>query len=265
MLTLLVAAALALLGPTLAPIDPVEIHVTEKMRLPDSSHLLGTDELGRDILSRLLTGAPLTLGLSGVAVAAGFAAGASVGVFAGYLRGRVDLVLLRLVDALMALPEFLLALTIVAILGPGLANTILAVALFMIPQFARLARALTLSVQSLPFIEAAQAVGCSTSRIITRHIAPNVLPSLIVFASLRAATAVLTISGLSFLGLGAQPPTPEWGAMIASGRDFIFVAPHLILFPGLAVMAVVFGLNMLGDGLRDTLDPRLRAGGIGRI
>jgi ABC-type dipeptide/oligopeptide/nickel transport system permease subunit len=248
----------AVFGPLLSPYDPDKIAPIQKLLGPSSRHLLGTDELGRDMLSRITTGARLTFGLGVGAVTAGLIAGGALGVVAGYVGGRAELFGFRLIDLMLALPQFLWAVTIVSILGPSLVNAVLAVAIYMLPQFARLARGLTAEMRYSPFVEALVCTGCTDKRIIVRHIVPNILPALLVYASLQSGSAILTIAGLSFLGLGAQPPTAEWGAMIATGRNYIFIAPQDILIPGAAILFTVFGLNLLGDGLRDALDPTVR-------
>jgi ABC-type dipeptide/oligopeptide/nickel transport system permease subunit len=250
--------AMAFLGPHVAPHDPRKIDVVGQLQGPSWVNPLGTDELGRDILSRILVGARWTLGIALGSVMVGLLLGGLLGLVSGYRGGWLDHLLSSAIDAMLAIPGFLLALVVVAILGVGLVSVATALALTMIPQFARLARGSALAERELDYVSAARCLGDGHLRIMLRHILPNIVPSLIVLTSLRIATAILVLSGLSFLGLGVQPPEPEWGAMIATARRFVLIRPHVILFPGLALMIAVYGFNVLGDRLRDTLDPRLR-------
>jgi len=254
----LVYVAVALLAPWLAPHNATKPDLDLALKPPRPGYLLGNDELGRDILSRIIWGARISLliGLMGTAIAV--AGGILFGAVAGYFGGLIDSIIMRVMDILLAFPSFLLALAIVAILGPGLINLMLAVGIFSIPSFSRVVRGSVLSVKNLDFIEAGRAQGFTDVRILFRHVLPNCLAPIIVLATMRIATAILTASGLSFLGLGAQPPTPEWGAMLSNGRDYLRSAPHLSTFPGLAIMFGVLGFNLFGDGLRDALDPRLK-------
>jgi len=250
-------ALAALLAPWLAPADPTRSDLANVLARPGAAHLLGTDELGRDMLSRIIHGARLSM-LEGLfAVGLALALGLPLGLAAGYAGGTVDAVLMRVVDVLLAFPGVLLAVAVVSILGPGLWNAMVAVAIYSVPVFARLARGSTLAVKQEVYIEGCRALGMSNLRIVGRHVLPNIAAPLLVMAALRVAVAILTASSLSFLGLGAQPPTPEWGAMLSNGRNYVLIAPHLVIFPGLAILLLVLGLNLLQEGLREALDPRL--------
>jgi peptide/nickel transport system permease protein len=256
---LLVVALVSLLAPVLAPRDPIETNLSQRLApigAPD--YPLGADELGRDIMSRLIWGGRISLLVGFSAVTVAMLLGIVVGLASGYFGRWVDSVFMRLIDILMAFPAILLAITIVASLGPGLRNAMLAVAVVGIPYYARIVRGSVLSLREQEFVQAARVVGASDSRIIFRHILPNTLAPLIVAATLDVGWMIMAAAGLSFLGLGAQPPTAEWGVMLSTGRQFIRNAPHLSILPGLAIFLVVLALNFLGDGLRDALDPRLR-------
>ncbi len=250
--------SVAIAAPVLAPYDPYAGLLEDRIKPPSWSHLLGTDELGRDVLSRIIGGAWITLEIQIVSVAIALLIGVFLGVLGGYSGGIIDNIIMRLMDIMLAFPSIFLAIAIIAILGPGLVNVMLAAGLYSVPQFARIARASVLSLKEKEFVEAARAGGESGPATIVYYILPNSLAPLIVQTTLRMATVVLTASGLSFLGLGVQPPTPEWGAMLSNGRTYILMAPHVATFPGLAIMLVVIGYNLLGDGLRDSLDPRLK-------
>ncbi|HSB72329.1 MAG TPA: ABC transporter permease [Candidatus Methylomirabilis sp.] len=251
-------ALVATLAGGIVPYDPVEQDLSAALQRPGRSHWLGTDELGRDILSRIIMGARVSLLMSVAAVIAASAMGTLVGSTAGYFGGGLDHVAMRCVDVLLALPGILLAITIIAVLGVGLVNVVAAIAISGVPVFARLARAVTLTLKENEFVQAARAMGATDGRILARHVLPNIVAPLLVQSTLLMATAILTASSLSFLGLGAQPPTPEWGTMLSSARSYLTSSPHVGTFPGIALMAVVLGFNMLGDGLRDALDPRLK-------
>lgn len=248
----------AVLAEELVPYNPVLQDLSAALRSPERRHPLGTDELGRDILSRIIMGARISLLMSVAAVGGASVAGSLLGAAAGYFGGRLDQIAMRCIDVLLALPGILLAITIIAVLGVGLVNVIVAIAINGIPVFARLARAATLTVKQNDYIEAARALGVPERRILASHVFPNIVAPLLVQCTLLMATAILTASSLSFLGLGAQPPTPEWGAMLSSGRSYLTSSPHVGTFPGVALMLVVLGFNLLGDGLRDALDPRLK-------
>jgi peptide/nickel transport system permease protein len=249
---------IALSAGWISPYDPLDTSVREALQAPSSQHWLGTDELGRDLLSRIIHGAPISLRVGLIAVAIAGSVGVILGTIAGYYGGLLDEGIMRAVDIVMAFPGMLLALTIITVLGPGLFNVMIAVGIGSIPSFTRVSRAETLSVRSQDYVQGARVVGCSDARILLLHILPNVLPSIIVLATLRVATAILSAAGLSFLGLGAQPPTPEWGAMLNTARTYLRRGWWFFTFPGLAIMITVLSMNMFGDGLRDALDPRLR-------
>ncbi len=248
----------ALFSPWLQPYTAEEGDLIEKLLRPGPRHLLGTDELGRDILSRLIAGATISLQIQVVAVGLALVVGGAIGLAAGYAGGLTDDLLMRAMDVLLAFPGIFLAIAVVAALGTGIGNVMLAVGISLIPQFARLLRGSTLSIKEKEYIEAARAIGQSHPQIVVRHVLPNCIAPVIVQTTLRMATVLLTASGLSFLGLGVQPPTPEWGAMLSNSRDYMLSSPHAATIPGLAIMLAVLGFNLLGDGLRDSLDPRLR-------
>jgi peptide/nickel transport system permease protein len=256
----LVAAmlAVALAAPRLAPADPTVANLEEVMQPASRAHPLGTDELGRDLLSRIVWGARTSMLIGAVVLVIALLAGTVVGFAAGWWGGLIDDVLMRAVDVLMTFPSILLAMAIVAALGPGLVNVMIAVGVSAVPRFARIGRAVLLSLRHEVFVEAAWALGASDLRILGRHILPNTLAPLAVQSSLLFATAIQSAAGLGFLGLGAQPPTAEWGAMLADSRVHMRVAPMLVAAPGLAIMIATTAFNLLGDGLRDALDVRLR-------
>lgn len=249
---------LAIFGPYIAPHDPVFFELGKQNASPTLEHPLGNDQLGRDILSRLLHGARITLLITAGAVALAVVGGTILGLTAGFRGGWVDHIIMRAVDIVLAMPTFLLAIAIVAALGPSTQNVIIAVGIGALPDFARISRGSTMAVKQEDFTLAAHAIGASGIRIVTRHVLPNVTAPLLVQMTLRLAMAILTASGLSFLGLGPQPPTAEWGAMLSAGRNFIHNSPQLIIMPGLAILLATIGFNLLGDGLRDALDPRLK-------
>ena len=248
----------ALAAPLLAPYDPALQNLEERLQGPSWSHPLGLDELGRDILSRLVYGSrvSISVGLS-VVIFAGLL-GAAIGAVAGYFGGRLDAVLMRLSDVFLAFPGILLAIALVAVLGPALRNVILALVVIGWVGYARLVRGQVLQIREQEFVLAARSAGVGPGRILLRHVLPNVVPTFLVQASLGMAGAILAEAGLSFLGLGIQPPTPSWGAMINAGRSHLLDAPHLALFPGVAILVTVMGLNFLGDALADSLNPRLK-------
>jgi len=254
----LVFVLLAILAPVLVPYNPVQGNLNDRLQSFSGIHWLGTDELGRDLLSRILYGARVSLQIQIVAVVLALIIGVLLGSLSGYLGGYVDSLIMRCMDILLAFPGIFLALGIIAALGPGLLNLMFAAGISSIPQFARIVRASILSLKEREFVEAALALGSGSNRVMFRHLLPNCLAPIIVQSTLRMATVLLTASGLSFLGLGVQPPTPEWGAMLSNARSYLIVAPHVATIPGLAIMVVVVGFNLFGDGLRDTLDPRLR-------
>jgi len=247
-----------LFAPLIAPYDPYQNDLMNVLMPPTAEHWFGTDELGRDLFSRIVYGARISL-IEGVfSVALAVVIGVPVGIVSGYAGGRIDAVIMRLIDVLLAFPGVLLAIVIISVLGPGLTNAIIAVAVYTIPIFARLARSSTLVVKDEPYVEAARAAGLSDLRILSRHVFPNISATLFVMMTLRVAISILTAASLSFLGLGAQAPLPEWGAMLANSRNAMLIAPHVALFPGLAIILLVFGLNLFQDGLRQVLDPKLQ-------
>jgi peptide/nickel transport system permease protein len=254
---LAVVLGLAILAPWIAPFSPIEVDVERMMEAPTRLHILGTDEIGRDIFSRVIFGARISLAVVAFAIGLAMVAGSAIGLVSGWFGGRIDAVIMRCMDALLAFPLLVLALSIVAILGPDLLNAMLAIAITKVPGFARLVRAEVLSLREIEFVKAARAAGAGNFRIMRRHIWPNVSGNVIVYGSLSASQALITESALSFLGLGAQPPAPSWGFMIATGMEF-HQAWWMSVFPGLAIFATVLAFNFLGDAARDALDTRLR-------
>ncbi len=249
---------LTLVGPLLIHSDPYRNNLSQAFLPPSPQHFLGTDDLGRDELLRLMLGARYTLLIGFFAVAIGLVIGLPLGALSGYLGGWVDLVLQRLTDILLAFPGILLALALVAGIGPGLQNVIISVGITSIPGFVRLVRASALSIRELPYVEAARALGVPDWRILLRHVIPNSLAPVIVQATLQLGGAILVAAGLGFLGFGVLPPTAEWGSMLGFSRNFIFSDTGLVTYPGLAIFGAVLAFNLVGDGLRDALDPRLR-------
>ncbi|WP_419787267.1 ABC transporter permease [Pseudodesulfovibrio sp.] len=248
----------ALFANVIAPFPYDEQDLLATLEGPSFQHWFGTDEFGRDIFSRIIFGSRISLQVGFVAVGFSVAVGGFLGAVAGYYGGKIDNVIMRVMDVLLSIPQLLLAISVAASLGPGLLNLMLAVGIAAIPQYARLVRASVLSIRDQEFVEAAISVGSGDLRIIFKHILPNCLAPIIVQATLGVAFAILIAAGLSFIGLGLEPPTPEWGAMLSGGREFIRDYPYMTLFPGLAIMITILGLNFLGDGLRDALDPKLR-------
>jgi peptide/nickel transport system permease protein len=250
----------ALLAPFLSPHDPIAVNADNAYLRPLSpGHMLGTDELGRDLFSRMLWGARVSLPVAFVAVAVGLIAGGLIGLVSGYAGGVTDLLLMRVIDALLAFPALILAIAIVAALGPGLRNAMIAIGIVAVPAYARLVRASVLQVKQMDFIAATRSLGATPVRLIVRHIIPNLLNPIIVQVSLSAGFAILAEATLSFLGLGAQVPTPDWGQMINTGATFLANDPWLAIVPGAAISVTVYSFNLLGDSLRDALDPRVRS------
>jgi len=249
--------AVALLAPQLAPYDPDAVNLRQSLARPGPQHLLGLDNQGRDLLSRIIFGARMSLYISVSAIGMGALFGVVLGMLAGYYR-RLDMPIMRLMDVVLAFPGIIVALTTIAILGRSINNVVIAIGIYHIPQFARLAHGLTLSIQETVFVEGAVASGESDLSILARYILPNCLASLIVQTSLLIPGAIMTAATLSFLGLGVPPPTAEWGSMLQNSLQWAPLAPHVMIVPGLALMLVVFGFNVLGDGLRDAMDPRLK-------
>ena len=258
-LALLATVLVALLAPWLPLLDPDTVDTPNRLRPPlTPGHRLGTDEFGRDLLARLVWGARVSL-LAGVATAsAAMAIGVTLGILGGFYTGWMEIVVMRLTDILMAFPYILLAIAIVAGLGPGLRNAMIAIAVVGFPIYTRLVRGVVLSLREREFVEAARALGATDPLILARHILPHVLSPVIVAFSLDVGAKILATAGLSFLGLGTQPPTADWGSMLATGRQFVVLSPHVVLLPGLAIFIIVLALNLVGDALRDVLDPRTR-------
>ena len=248
----------AIVAPLIVPYDAENFFDYDSLNaLPSAKHWFGVDPLGRDIFSRILMGARISLTAGFVSVAVGALIGTALGLIAGYREGWWDRVIMRLCDVLFAFPGILLAIGIVAILGGGMSNVIIAVSIFSIPTFARLVRGNTLSLKHLTYVEAARSVGASDWTIVLRHIFPGTIAAVVVYFSLRIGTSIITAASLSFIGMGAQPPTPEWGAMLNEARSDMMVAPHVALFPSVAIFLTVLAFNLLGDGLRDALDPKI--------
>jgi len=254
---------LALFGRFVVPFDPNASEFTSLLAGPSARHWFGTDELGRDTLSRVVAGSGIALAVAMLSVAIAMVLGVLIGVVAGYFGGLVDTVLNRSQDVLFAFPTLLLAIIIVAVLGPGLVNAVLAIAIVYTPRFARIARASALGIKTSEYLDAARLAGVSTPVILVRHVLPNVLPPVIVLAALSMSTAQLAYASLSFLGLGISPPQADWGSMLSKARDFITVAPWLVVFPTLALVLLMLAFNVLGDAIRDVLDPR-HAGAVAR-
>ncbi len=248
----------AVLAPVVAPHDPGQQDLAAKRTKPGVRYLLGADEFGRDILSRIIFGTRVALVVGTLSVGIALGLGLAFGMVSGYRGGFVDGLISRGMEILLAFPYLLLAIAVVSALGPGVLNTTLAVGIWATPAFTRIVRASVLSLREAEYVQAARALGVPTVAILSRHVLRNFLPTLIVYSTLYMANAILVEAALSFLGLGVQPPTASWGLMVATGRDFLLIAPHIATIPGLAIMLAVLGFNLLGDGLRDALDPRLR-------
>lgn len=254
----LIEVLLAISAQWIMPYDYAQINPREMLQAPSLAHLMGTDDMGRDIFSRLLYGARYSLGIGIVSLALGAWLGIIIGAIAGYAGGWVDNLIMRFLDIIQAIPGMLLMIAIAAVLGNGFFNTCVALAVGGIPGTARLLRASILNIRNMEYLEAAESINCSKFRLISGHILPNAFSPLIVSFAMGVANSVVSAASLSFIGLGIQPPTPEWGAMLSAGRAYIRDYPHLVLFPGIAIMITVLALNLLGDGLRDALDPKLK-------
>ncbi|SVA39566.1 uncharacterized protein METZ01_LOCUS92420 [marine metagenome] len=254
---LAVLVVLSLFAPYFAPYDPIQISM-EGRKSPNVDHIFGTDRLGRDILSRIIYGTKYSLSIGIISVSIGLIFGTTMGVLSAYYGGLVDTIIMRFIDALLAFPGILLALVVIAVLGPGLFNVMLAVGISTVPEYARLARGKVLSVMQLEYIEAIHSIGGSNIRVILKHILPNISAPITILATLQVGNAILVGSGLSFLGMGAQPPTPEWGLMTAEGRNFMSQAWWISTFPGIAILITVISINQFGDGLREAIDPYLK-------
>lgn len=249
----------SLVGPLLTVHDPLKVDFSQILLSPSATHWLGTDHNGRDVFTRIIHGMSITLFVGFSSVLVGAVIGVPLGIFSGYYGRLLDTVIMRCIDVLLAFPGILLALSLVSVLGGSVRNLILAVGIFSVPAFARIARGSTMAVRKLEYIDAVRALGASDLRIIFKHILPNIISPLIVQATIRIAISILIASALSFLGLGPKPPTPEWGAMLSQARSYMYDHPHVALFPGLAIVIVVLAFNIFGDGLRDAYDPRMKA------
>ena len=254
----LIVVVTAILAPVLAPFDPNDQNILEKLRAPTLEHWLGTDSFGRDTLSRLVYGARVSLIIGVVSTLAAMVIGTAIGMLAGWHGGRLDTVTMQAMDVLLAFPSLILGLILVAMLGPSMVNIIIAIALTSIPPFARIARAPTIAVKEREFVDAGRALGYSDTRLLVVHILPNILPEILVMGSLWLANAIRTEASLAFVGLGVKPPTATWGGMIREGFENILDSYWLALVPGVAILIVIFALNLLGDGLRDAIDPKLK-------
>lgn len=246
-------------APAIAPHSPTEQRILERLKGPTSTHWLGTDELGRDELSRLVYGARTSLFIGFVGTAGGVLLGLVVGLLSGFFGGWIDTLAMRVIDVMYAFPGILLAILIVAVMGPGLFNLVVALTLWGVPTLSRIVRSSVLSLKTEQFIEASRSIGASRVRIMFRHLLPNCLAPIIVYATLGVAGSLLTTAGLGFLGIGVQPPSAEWGEMLSVGRDYLREAPLLLLVPGVAIFLAVMSLNLIGDALRDALDPRIKS------
>ncbi len=257
-IVLTIVLILAIIGPQITPYDPFEQNRTERLDGPSEKHLLGTDAMGRDVFSRIIIGArySLTIGLASIAIGISF--GLVLGLSAGFYRGALDMIVSRLIDILMAFPTVLLAVVVLAILGPGLYNSMIAVGIWSIPMFTRLIRSSVMSIREKGYIQAAVSSGASDLRIIVRHILPNLVPTLVVLCTIRMSTAILSAAGLGFMGLGAPPNFPEWGTMLSDAKAYLRVAPHLIYYPGIAILITALAFNIFGDTIRDKWDPHLK-------
>ena len=249
---------LALVGPSLAPYAPDAFDYNNMLSGPTAAHPFGTDQFGRDILSRIMAGAPLTLGVALSSVIVGAAIGTVLGLLSGYYGGWIEMLVMRGADVLFSFPDILLAIAIVACLGPGIVNVFIAVAVFTVPSFARIMRSATLAVKGSLYVEVARSLGCKDGRILFKHIFPGTIQSLIVNFTMRIGSAIMAASSLSFLGFGANVSDPEWGAMLSQGRSYLSTAPHMVYLPGLVIFVTVLAFNLFGDGLRDTLDPKIK-------
>lgn len=255
---LVLLALVAMFAPLIAPYDPLQTDYAQSMQPPSLAHLAGTDIYGRDIFSRIIHGARISLAVGLTSVLVGALAGVTLGLVSGFFGGFLDGLIMRASDILFAFPGILLAIAIVAILGPGLVNVVVAVSVFSMPAFARIVRGSTLGLKESLYVRAARSIGASRQRIMFVHILPGAMGGVIVYFTMRIGTSILTASSLSFLGLGAQPPTPEWGAMLAESRDYIGVADHMTIYPGIAIFLTVLFFNLFGDGLRAALDPKTK-------
>jgi len=258
MVIIVIVALMAILGPYATPYDPLKQDFKEIRKAMSAKHWFGCDDVGRDIFSRILVGARITLIISSVAVLMGLFIGTLIGMLGGFYGGKIDVLVVYLTDILLAFPGLLLAIAVIAAIGPGVTGVIVASGSSSIPQFIRIIRGVVLAEKEKDYVLAARAIGENNNLIMLRYILPNCVAPLVVLLTLRMAAVILIAAGLSFLGLGVQPPSPEWGAMLNEGRGYLQTAPHISIFPGLAIMIVVLAFNLFGDGLRDALDPRMR-------
>ncbi len=256
-LILFVLTLMILLAPQLSTHDPIRQHLRHRLEPPSADFILGTDHLGRDIFSRVVYGSRISVSIGAAGVLTGMIIGIGLGLLGGYYGGNLDHAILWLCDLLLAFPGILLAITIMSVLGSGIINVVIAIGIWSVPTVARLTRGQVLSLKSAEFIDSARAIGAGDARILSVHLLSNTFGVLLVFATMRIATAILTVAALSFLGLGIAPPTPEWGSMVAIGREYIREAPHVITAPGIAIFLTVMACNFLGDTLQDALDPRM--------
>ncbi|MDC7289915.1 ABC transporter permease subunit [Blautia schinkii] len=248
---------MAVIAPYVVPYAPDQPDYTNLLQGPSTAHIWGTDEFGQDVFSRLMVGGRLSLSCALIATIVGTALGVVLGLIAGFYGGFWDSLIMRCCDVLFAFPDILLAIAVVAIIGQGMVNVMIAVAVFTVPSFARIIRSATLSVKQAPYVEVARSLGCKNSRILFVHVFPGTIQSMIVNFTMRIGTAILAASSLSFLGFGANVTEPDWGAMLSQGRNYLNTAPHMVLFPGILIFLTVLAFNLLGDGLRDTLDPKM--------
>lgn len=249
---------LAIFAPVLAPYNPTALDIAHKCQGPSLQHLFGTDDVGRDIFSRILYGAKYSLSLGTIATMLACAEGIILGAIAGFYGGHIDNLIMRLLDIIQAIPAMLLLICVSAVLGTGYFNTLLAMSVTQVPQYTRLLRASIMQVRGEDYVEAANAIGCSTFRQIVKYVFPNSYSPLLVSFTMNVGSTILSTASLSYIGLGLQPPTPEWGAMLAGAKSYVRTYPHMLIFPGLFIMITVLGLNMLGDAIRDALDPKLK-------
>lgn len=258
MIIIILLILVALFGNFLEPYDPNVGELSQSLQAPSSTHILGTDEQGRDILSRIIDGTKISLRVGVTAVAFALTIGTILGAIAGYYGKRVDMIIMRVMDIILAFPSMLLAIAFMAALGTGIEKAIIAISIVTIPEYARIVRGSILSIKESEFVQAARVIGNSDAAIIFKHILPNVISPIVVRATLGISSAILDTAALGFLGLGVQPPAAEWGSMLGSGRTYFFNAPHIVLFPGIAITITVLAFNLFGDGLRDALDPKMR-------
>ena len=258
MIVLILIIIVAIIGPWIIPYDYTEYDYENVLDKPSAQHLMGTDSYGRDILSRLIIGTRISVPVGFLCVIAAFAIGGTLGAIAAYYGGKVDMIIMRILDIFQSVPPMLMAIAVVAVLGGGVVNLVLSIVISSLPARARIVRASILTVKRNDYIESARAMGASSGRQLVKYMLPNALGPILTSFTFSVATAILTISSLSYIGLGITEPTPEWGAMLSAGKSLIRTAPHVLLFPGLAIMITVLALNLFGDGIRDALDPRLK-------